>query len=140
MRTKEFIAMIEELGFRTKKYSEDISVLNDDFVLIEVYDYRQEIRLTPYFFDLEEKIQINLILIAREYSNTPIADRVEEEKFYWRVKGNGTKLYEDNFLANYNTGWDLMYKPYAESYTQKEYNKMVEDGIIADIFEKEPIE
>ena len=66
-------------------------------------------------------------------------ERVEEEKFYWKLRGSDNSVYEyENYLyIPYGKDWWELDVKCFNKFTQKEYDELVEKGIIADIFEKE---
>ena len=84
-----------------------------------------------------------MFYLAHLLSQTPLEDRVErEKKYYWKIKG-GTMFEFSGYLSGNSYGYFMRYKPSiaedAVTYTQKEYDELVEKGFIADIFEKEEI-
>lgn len=82
MKTKEFIGRVLELGFGTIEDEMSVSVTQGygKQVLLRVRKQVAEINFEKITFSSEKRL--NLLSIATEYLNTPLAEREEEKRHY----------------------------------------------------------
>lgn len=146
MTTKEFKAELENLGVGWgQTWGSDyilVVIEGADVVLSRVH--AEKVGHLSFTFDnhLKLDLMVKLMQLVIEYATTPVDDRAQQEKFYWRLKGS--KAYADGsqYLWCFQYKWWSLKKSKknAGKYTQKEYDELVEEEVIADIFEKVPAE
>ena len=145
MTYKEFEKWAVDNGW---KYEESYSViiirLGENSLATVSKHHQYKVSTNTYEFErLHRHAQHSLFEKVVKLASTPTGDRVEEERFHWRVKGWENTPVPEEYL--YITDWeDGAYRETEQAfktnrYTQKEYDKLVEQAIIADIFEKEEI-
>lgn len=144
MKTKEFIKRVEELGYDAKKAN------NTTHILIHVDWFK-----TPIYVGTKQKNKINtdnlivpdeLFDLVVEYARTPIDEREEQTKYYWKVKGLGNKA-EHTFYFKYNPydalwllgGNKIELDIYKTQFTEKRFKELKEYLGIELEFEKEEI-
>lgn len=89
MRTKEFIASVQNMGFKIAQGVSLISVKNElNETLAYVDEEYTESMSTVYrnFVRLADEEKENLFKVIVEYASTPLEEREEEKKFYLRFK------------------------------------------------------
>lgn len=104
MRTKEFIASIQNMGFKIAKGVSLISVKNElNETLAYVDEEYTESMSTVYrnFVRLADEEKENLFKVIVEYASTPLEERKEEKQYYIKHK----YLRKHNAYLNYNNGF-----------------------------------
>ena len=102
MKTKQLIKEIKSRGFELKKAKDYITVVDTNgFYVAKTSEVDFGVLTTDYigFYKLDYNTKLQLLNLLNRYAKTPIEDREEEEKYYYRLKGFGEEGYlnsEDN--------------------------------------------
>lgn len=104
MRTKEFIKRVEELGYGVDKSLNSIDIIeNETGYIICVISRRQlySICIGEHLAieTLRSRITKELFKLITEYAKTPIEEREEEKKYYYRHRWAKTKNGNWMYLA-----------------------------------------
>ena len=89
MKTKEFCAKVEELGFRTTHVNAYIYIENrmvDTCAMVNEYNCYEVNTDIGDFYELKEETKKELFELLVGYSSTPIEERKEEKKYYLKHK------------------------------------------------------
>ena len=90
MKTNQFIKEIKSMGFDVKELHYNLAIYEDnDYTLAHVSKKEAGVLATdfPNFYGLEHDRKLQLLDLLNEYAKTPIEDREEEEKYYYKLKG-----------------------------------------------------
>ena len=133
LKTNQFIKEIKSMGFHAKDYENSILIVDsNDFFVAKVSKKEVGVLATdfPNFYSLEHDRKLRLLDLLIEYAKTPIEDRKEDEKYYYKLKGlNGPW----NFLVKFKVGGPLSIGTYAVAkdregtFTDKEFEALPED-------------
>ena len=96
MKTNQFIKEIKSMEFIVKELHYNLAIYEDnDYTLAHVSKKEVGVLVTdfPNFYRLEHDTKLQLLDLLIEYAKTPIEDREEDEKYYYRLKGFGEEGY-----------------------------------------------
>ena len=125
MKTKKFIKEIRSMGFDVKELHYNLAIYDDnEFSLAHVSKKEVGVLITdfPCFYKLEHNSKLQLLNLLIEYAKTPIEDRKEEEKYYYRLKGFNTLI--DKYLARGKISNDFYL---VSQYEKEDYNTQFTD-------------
>ena len=133
MKTKQFIKGIKAMGFDVKELHYNLAIYDEnEFSLAHVSKKEVGVLVTdfPCFYRLDYFTKMTLLYLLNEYAKTPVEDREEEEKYYYKLKGlNGPW----NFLVKFKDGEPLSIGTYAVAkdregtFTDKEFAALPDD-------------
>lgn len=135
MKTKKFIKEIKSMGFDVKELHYNLAIYEDnDYTLAHISKKEVGVLATdfPNFYGLEHDRKLRLLDLLIEYTKTPIEDRKEEEKYYYRLKGFGDYEYylnldlEDDVPSKLISGY-FQTKYYQTQFTDKEFASLPDD-------------
>ena len=135
MKTKQFIKEIKPMGFDVKDLENVIVIIdsNEDFIAkVSKVKFGGLATDYPEFYRLEHNTKLRLLDLLIEYAKTPIEDRKEEEKYYYRLKGFGDYEYylnldlEDDVPSKLISGY-FQTKYYQTQFTDAEFEALPED-------------
>lgn len=130
LTTKEFIKEVQELGLKTSEKSDSILIYDGYYQAACVYKNELFSINTSYaaFDNLSEELQEKLYSLIDEYASTPIDEREEPQRFYFKSK---IKMDCDYYFLNFNKDDDCIENNdiestdvYQTSFTQKEIDKI----------------
>ena len=90
MKTNQFIKEVESVGFKIKKIKDYFVVIDaNGFCVSETSEEYFGVFSTDYvgFYDLDYNTKLQLLDLLNEYAKTPIEDREEDEKYYYKLTG-----------------------------------------------------
>ena len=101
MKTKEFMAKVEALGFRVNDGHDYLEVIDTD--MEEIVDVLKRKRWVydcehTAFESLHEIKQTELMEIVTEYVTTQVKDREEEKRYWLRIVANLGFMNDQRFL------------------------------------------
>ena len=103
MKTNQFIKEIKSMGSNVKELHYNLAIYEGNyFTLAHVSKKEVGVLATdfPHFYNLEHDRKLRLLDLLIEYAKTPIEDRKEEEKYYYRLKGFGEEGYLNREVAD----------------------------------------
>ncbi|WP_057510419.1 hypothetical protein [Staphylococcus simulans] len=138
MKTKEFIASVENMGFKIEQGLSIISVkseMNETLAYVGEECTKSMSTLFRNFMCLADEEKENLFKVIFEYASTPLEDREEPKKYRFRIKYTG-KYYDYLNYDSYDEKWYFAGKgidPYNKNeFTLEELpvwvHKMLEQG------------
>lgn len=134
MKTKQLIKGIKAMGFEVKELHYNLAICEDnDFTLAHVSKKEVGVLATdfPNFYRFEHNTKLQLLDLLNEYAKTPIEDREEEGKHYYRLKGFNTL--EDKYLARGKISHSFYLvsqyekEDYNTQFTDKEFEALPDD-------------
>ena len=93
MKTKQLIKEVKSMGFDLVESHYILTILDDNETLIGAVSKEEFAGLAtnyPGFYRLDYNSKIRLLNLLSKYAKTPIEDREEEEKYYYRLRGFNT--------------------------------------------------
>lgn len=145
MKTKEFMAKVEALGFRVNDRHDYLEVIDTEMEeIVDVLKRKRWVYDCEFeaFESLHEVKQTELMEIVTEYVTTQVKDREEEKRYYLRnvsplLRGSGRGY----LVRNKDT---LEYHALSLKCSESFYQKIFTESEIAEMditgFEKEPVE
>lgn len=133
MKTKKFIKEIKSMGFHIKDY-EVVTVIidsNEDFIAkVSKVKFGGLATDYPEFYRLEHNTKQQLLNLLIKYAKTPIEDREEEEKYYYRLKGIERRivyLNQERETLNCFIGVNYDTHKFKAQFTDKEFAALPDD-------------
>lgn len=145
MTTNDFIKQLQEISFTVDINDVDLQLkIYHEGYLVALVSSCSQFQVDThwdFFVDLTIEQREKLLDLAVEYAKTPIEDRVEPEKYYWKLKGVDEYNYLNLFCQRQlNMGSKVQTKDHRTQFTEKEYHKLRGRFGFDDIFVKEEIE
>ena len=134
MKTNQFVKEIKSMGFDVKELHYNLAIYEDnDFTLAHVSKKEVGVLATdfPHFYTLEHNRKLRLLDLLNKYAKTPIEDRKEEEKYYYRLKGFNTL--EHKYLSRGKISYSFYLvsqyekEDYNTQFTDKEFSAFPDD-------------
>ena len=134
MKTKQFIKEIKSMGFDVEETYDILAILDDNEILIATVSKEEFAGLvTNYlgFYRLDYNTKLRLLNLLIKYAKTPIEDREEEEKYYYKLKGFNTLI--DKYLARGKISHSFYLvsqyekEDYNTQFTDKEFEALPDD-------------
>ena len=132
MKTKQLIKEIKSRGFELKKAKDYIIVVDTNgFYVAKTSEVDFGVLTTDYigFYKLDYNTKLQLLNLLIKYAKTPIEDREEEDKYYYKLKGFGEEYYlnsEDNGKYLYFSD-NIQTDECQTQFTDKEFEALPED-------------
>ena len=132
MKTNQFIKGIKSMGFDVGESYYILAVLDDNETLIATVSKEEFAGLVTNhlgFHRLDYNTKLRLLDLLIKYAKTPIEDRKEEEKCYYRLKGFG----EEGYLNSMEDGADIFlsdsdqFEGCQTQFTDKEFEALPDD-------------
>lgn len=147
LTTKEFIREVQELGLKTSEKSDSILIYDGYYQAACVYKKELFSINTSYaaFDNLSEELKEKLYSLIDEYARTPLDEREEQERFFFKFK---IETDDDCNFLNYNKNDDeptldnsLETSASQTRFTQKEIDEIKEKfGLTLSDFEQIPVD
>ena len=134
MKTNQFIKEIRSMGLHIKDLVKTVIIDDDEYFVAGVSKEELGAFATDYpgFYRLDYNTKLQLLKLLIKYAKTPIEDRGEEEKYYYRLKGFGDNEYylnldlEDDVPSKFISGY-FQTKYYQTQFTDKEFAALPDD-------------
>ena len=130
MKTKQFIKEIKSMGFDVKELHYNLAIYEgNEFTLAHVSKKEVGVLVTdfPNFYRLEHDTKLQLLDLLIEYAKTPIEDREEDEKYYYRLKGFGEEGYLNREVADIYLSDSSQIIDCQTQFTDKEFEALPDD-------------
>ena len=130
MKTNQFIKEIKSMGFDVKELHYNLAIYDgNEFTLAHVSKKEVGVLVTdfPNFYRLEHDTKLQLLDLLIEYAKTPIEDREEDEKYYYRLKGFGEEGYLNREVADIYLSDSSQIIDCQTQFTDKEFAALPED-------------